>query len=174
MLNTAFEIAEELELRKIEYKLHAATWIKYDLSALDLKFSDWNTIKYLNDDGSDFHPDVETLPNNTGGLYMFSINCPVIPGMTEYPVYIGRAQITAGQNLRKRCKEYLQKFLRNDERPKITRMFRYWSKDLYLSYISMADNDVIVGFEMKLINSLLLPFNDEIPDVELRQAIKAF
>ena len=105
---------------------------------------------------------------------MFSIGCPIIPGFTEYPVYIGRAQYTGGQNLRKRCKEYFQKYSRQDERPKITRMFKYWAKELFLSFLTIEDNDDTKDFEKKLINSLLLPFNDEIPENNLQQAIKAF
>jgi hypothetical protein len=149
-------------------------WTKYDLSAIDLNLTNWTTIKYLNDAGTDFHDDIRTLPNDTGGLYLFSINCPVIPGRTEFPAYIGRAKITDRQNLRKRCREYLTKFSRGDERPKITRLFQYWAKDLLLSFMPLDDNDKIVDFEKKLINSLMLPFNDEIPDIEIREAVKAF
>lgn len=174
MLGSAFDLGEEIRLRTINFKLYGPMWARYDLSALDLNFTNWSTIKYLNDDGTEFHRDIELLPNDKGGLYMFSINCPVIPGRTEFPAYIGRAKITEGQNLRKRCREYLTKFSREDERPKITTLFKYWSKELWLSFMPLEDNDLIVDYEKKLINSLLLPFNDEIPDIEIRAAVKAF
>lgn len=174
MLRSAFPLAEEIELRTVEFVLHPVLWQKYDLSAIDLDLSNWTTIRYLNDAGTGFHPDVETLPNDTGGLYLFSINCPVIKGRTEFPAYIGRAQFTPNQNLRKRCRTYFTKYSRDDERPLITKMFRYWAENLLLSYMTFDDNDDIKDFEKKLINSLLLPFNDEIPDTEIGQAVSAF
>ncbi|HCY76479.1 MAG TPA: hypothetical protein DHV28_11210 [Ignavibacteriales bacterium] len=174
MLNSAFQLGEELNLRTISYKLHPTMWSRYDLSKINLNLTNWTTIKYLNDDGTDFHKDIEKLPPGKGGLYMFSIYCPVIQGRTEYPAYIGRALLTEGQNLRKRCKEYFQKYFRDDERPKITTLFTYWSKDIYLSFLAIDENADIIDFEKKLINSLLLPFNDEIPEKDFKQAIKAF
>jgi len=174
MIDSAFNLGEELNARVIPFILHRRLWNKYDLSQVDLNFANWTTIKYLNEDCSGFHADVELLPSNTGGLYLFTIKCNVIPGVTDFPVYIGRAQKTAGQNLRKRCKEYFQKYAKSDERPKITRMFKYWADDLYLNFLPLTENAGIIDFEKKLINSLLLPFNDEIPDIEIRQSIKAF
>ena len=175
MIDSAFELGEEIKLRQLAYSLHPELWVKYDLTALDLNFENWQTIKYLNDAGTQLNTDVENLiPNNKGGLYMFSIDCPVIVGRTEYPVYIGRAFLTEHQNLRKRCKEYFQKFARSNERPKITKMFKYWKHELYLSFYPIDENDDIENFEKKLINSLLLPFNDQIPDAQIAPAVKAF
>lgn len=174
MLNSAFDLGEEIKLKTVQYRLHQNLWKRYDLSALDLSFSNWTTIKYLNDEGTDFNNDIDLLPSNRGGLYMFSIRCPIIPSITDFPVYIGRALLTEGQNLRKRCREYFTKYSTDNERPKITTLFRYWSKDLYLSYMILDENESIINYEKKLINSLLLPFNDEIPEKEIRQAVKAF
>lgn len=174
MLNTAFHLGEEIKLKTVEYKLHQKLWEWYDLTVLDLRLSNWITIKYLNDEGTGFNEDIDLVPVNSGGLYMFSIRCPIIPGITEYPAYIGRALLTEGQNLRKRCREYFTKYSRSDERPKITKLFEYWSNNLYLSFMTLEENQDIVDYEKKLINSLLLPFNDEIPEKEVRQAVKAF
>lgn len=174
MISSAFDLAEEIHLRILQYTLHQPLWVRYDLSAIDLSFQKWTTIKYLNEDGTEFHADVDTIPNDEGGLYMFFIKCPVIRGITEFPFYVGRAQLTTGQNLRKRCKEYFLKYSKDDERPKITRMFRYWRKELFLSYLVLNDNAAIVDYEKKLINSLLLPMNDQIPEKEIKQAVKAF
>jgi hypothetical protein len=174
MQQSAFELGEGISLRTVEFSLWGVMWKRYDLSAIDLTLSKWTTIKYLNSDATDYGDEIDLLPNDKGGLYLFSINCPVIPGSTELPAYIGRAKITDGQNLRKRCREYFSKFSREDERPKITRLFKYWSNELYLSFLPLDDNELIVDFEAKLINSLLLPFNDEIPEKEIRDAVKAF
>lgn len=174
MLNSAFDLGEEIRLREVTYKLHPSLWDKSIFSGIDLNLENWTSVKYLNEEADDFHNDIRRLPKDSGGLYMFSIRCPMIPGMTEFPVYIGRALFTKGQNLEKRCKEYFQKYARSNERPKITHMFRYWSKELHLSFIPLTDNLEIADHEKHLINSLLLPFNDMIPDMEIRQAVKAF
>jgi len=174
VLNSAFDLGEEIKLREVTYKLYPILWNQKIFSGVNLSLENWTSIKYLNDDANGFHGDIQTLPKDRGGLYMFSVRCPMIPGMTEFPVYIGRALLTKGQNLEKRCKEYFQKYALSNERPKITRMFRYWSNDLHLSFISLDDNQEIADHEKYLINSLMLPFNDLIPDLEIRQAIKAF
>lgn len=174
MVNGAFDLGEELKLRELSYTLHSTLWNKYDLSAIDLNLDNWFSIKYLNPSGNALNKDIERLPKNSGGLYMFSIKCLVVPGMTDFPVYIGRALKSENQSLNKRCKEYFQKYFKHNERPKITRMFRYWANDLYLSYMPINENQTIIDFEKKLINTLLLPFNDQIPDIEIRQAVKAF
>ena len=173
MKNSAFELAEHLKLREVTYKVSPILWEKWD-NLIDLKFSNWNVIKYLDNDGSGLNTAIEEVPNDKGGLYMFFANCQTISGITEFPFYIGRAQLTKGQNLRKRVREYFTKYAREGERPKITTMFKYWSNELFLAYIEIEENEVIIDLEKKLINSLLLPMNDEIPDLETKQAKKAF
>lgn len=175
MTNSAFELGEEIKLRTVKFKFHTGLWNSFDNSnKIDLSLDKWKGIKYLNSTTSDLHNDISYIPNNSGGLYLFTIKCDIIPGMTEFPVYIGRAQKTDNQNLRKRCKEYFQKFARNNERPKITTMFKYWSENLHLYFIPLSTNQDIIDYEKELINSLLLPFNDEIPEKEIRDAVKAF
>lgn len=174
MIGTAFQLGEEIKLREVPFKLHKALWDKFDFPGLDLRFDQWNKIKYLNDTADDFNASINNIPNNQGGLYMFYVRCEIITGLTEYPLYIGRAQLTQHQNLRKRVKEYFQKYARNNERPKITRMFQYWANDIHIAYYTLVDNEDIIDLEKQIINSLLLPMNDEIPDTEIRQAIQAF
>lgn len=181
MINSAFALHEEIIKKTLSFKLHQDLWSKYDLTTIDLDFDNWTTIKYLNEDCSQLNSAMNSIPNDKGGIYLFSIKCEVINKLTEYPVYIGRAQFTENQNLRKRCREYFTKYLRNDERPRITKMIKYWGAELYLSYFVVENsqnnddnNNIIIDLEKKLINSLLLPFNTEIPDMEIRQAISAF
>lgn len=174
MKNAAFRLAEEIKLREVKYKLHHGLWSKYDLGLINLEFTNWTSVKYLNDNATDFSDEINQLPNDQGGLYLFYVKCPIIIGITEFPFYIGRAQLTDGQNLRKRCREYFTKYAREDERPKITTMIRYWGKELHLAYKVINDNDEVIDYEKKLINSLLLPMNDEIPEQEIKQAVKAF
>jgi hypothetical protein len=174
MDSVAFDLGERLNNRKIEFILHKPMWDKFVYPTLDLTLPKWTVVKYLNASGKSFHKDVESIPNTKGGLYLFFVKCKIITGMTEYPLYIGRAQYTQGQNLRKRIKEYFQKYSANNERPKIYRMLRYWGKELYVAYYPLTTNAAIVNVERDIINSLLLPMNDAIPDKTIKKAIKAF
>jgi len=174
MFGNAFSLGEELELRKVEYKLHRDLWNKFDYPDLNINFDNWKKIRYLNPTADELASEVEEVPDNKGGLYLFYVKCGVIAGITEFPLYIGRAQFTENQNLKKRVKEYFQHFNKNNERPRITRMFKYWASDLYLAYTIIDENDEIRDLEKNLINSLLLPMNTEIPDTEIKQAIRAF
>ncbi|WP_027385164.1 GIY-YIG nuclease family protein [Chryseobacterium gregarium] len=174
MLDSAFDLGEHLELRKLSYNLSNFLWSKWDINEFDLSFGNWQKTKYLNDTNDGLNSNISTIPSDHGGLYLFYLNCKTIIGITEMPLYIGRAQFSEHQNLRKRVKEYFFKYSKNNERPKITKMFKYWSADLYLAYYVLNQNEDVVSIEKKLINSLLLPMNDEIPDQETRQAIKAF
>lgn len=173
MKQPAFELGEHLKLREVSYKISPLLWEKWDLD-IDLNFNKWTIIKFLNDTGDNFNDDIKKVPNKSGGLYLFFVKCNTISGITEFPLYIGRAQLTKNQNLRKRVREYFTKFFREDERPLITKMFKYWSKDLHLAYIEIEENDDIIDLEKKIINSLLLPMNNEIPDKETRDGVKAF
>lgn len=174
MNDSAFLLGEELELRKVEYKLHRDLWSQFNFPNLDLSFENWVKIKYLNANANALDVQVENVPNNSGGLYMFYVKCEIISGITEYPLYIGRAQYTEHQNLRKRVKEYFQKYAKNNERPRITKMFKYWASELLLAYIPLEENEGINELEKQFINSLLLPMNTKIPDTEISQAINAF
>lgn len=174
MINAAFDLGEKIHDREVKYKLYSPGWTLSDPIALDFDFHHWTTIKYLNDDCDNFGDDIEIIPSNSGGLYLFSINCPIIKGCTEFPVYIGRAKFTRNQNLKKRCKEYFLNYRKQNERPLLTRMFKYWSNELHLSFLPINNNDLTVLAEKNLINSLLLPFNTEIPDTLIRAAVKAF
>lgn len=174
MIASAFDLGENLNNQSVSYYLHKPLWDRFNFTKIDISFANWNTIKYLNTNADDFDTAINSIPNNCGGLYLFYIKCEILSGLTEFPFYIGRAQYTEGQNLRKRVKEYFQKYSRSNERPKITRMFKYWSSDLYLAYLPLDENNDIIDLEKQLINYLLFPMNDEIPDKEIKQAIKAF
>jgi len=174
MTDEAFEFGEQSSLRDVNYRLFPPLWSRYDLSEINLQLENWYSIKYLNNETNDYHEDVNLIPNNSGGLYLFWIKCQILPGITEFPFYIGRAQLTKGQNLRKRIKEYFSASKKRSCRSKIKKMFKYWAGDLFVSYIEVEDNLDSVDYEKKLINSLLLPFNSKIPDTEIGQTIQAF
>lgn len=174
MISAAFDLGEQMNNKVIRYILHKPLWDNFNYPGIDLNFANWTSIKYLNDSGSDFSNDIDSVPKDKGGLYLFYIKCPLIIGLTEYPLYIGRAQKTGGQNLQKRVKEYFQHYSKNNERPKITRMIKYWSNDLHLAFYPIDDNNDIINLEKDIINCSLFQMNDKIPDKEISEAVKAF
>ena len=170
----AFELGDNLNKHNVRFTLFPANWDLFDFDAIDLSLSNWVEIKYLNNDGSSMSDKVEQIPNSKGGIYIFMIKNKILPGSSEYLAYIGRALLTENQNLRKRCKEYFQKFSKSHERPLITRLFSLWKDCIFLKYIEIDDNTIIEELESKLINSVLPPFNFTIPDKNIRQAVRAF
>lgn len=171
---SAFALGEQLNNRKVQFVLHRPLWDTFNYPNIDISFANWQSIKYLNDDGTGFNPDIASVPNDSGGLYLFFVKCPVIRGLTEYPLYIGRAQLTQGQNLRKRVKEYFQHWSKDNERPKIFKMFQYWRSELHLAFFPLEENEEIVDLERDIINSTLFDLNDQIPEKAIKEAIKAF
>ena len=134
MISSAFNLGVDLNNKTVAYSLSRETWFKFDFPDLgvDISFSNWESIKYLNDAGDDLNEDTNAIPNESGGLYLFYVNCEVLSNMTCFPFYIGRAKFTDSQNLRKRVRSYFQKYIKSLERPKITKMLNYWKEDLWL------------------------------------------
>lgn len=174
MDNKAFDLGSELNNRKVRYILSDDLWSRYDLNTFNLDFTTWPSVKYLNNDGSELNTEVSNIPKGNGGLYLFYVPCPVLPGIMEFPLYIGRAQKTAGQNLRKRVKEYFQLYNSDDERPKIYKMLQLWGSQLRVAYHVLDENSDVIELEKRIINSTLLPMNDQIPDSDIKAAVKAF
>jgi hypothetical protein len=139
---------------------------------------EWNEIKYLTDSANDeltINPEINNLPSNNGGIYIFLIKNNLTFLNCNYLAYIGRAQFTDGQNLNKRCKEYL-----NDSRESIEQMLYYWGDYLYLKYAPIHDDKIcasnkkIVEIEDILIKALRPPFNSETPAKKVMRTKKAF
>ncbi|WP_339295636.1 hypothetical protein MKY82_05150 [Paenibacillus sp. FSL W7-1279] len=162
------DLVHKIRNTSVSFRLCPDLWHSEDF--------DWSQVvfhekKFLNTDGSAMHDHMNELPITAGGIYFFYIRPGILPN-TEYLVYIGRAQFTNSQNLKKRCRSYFQKYPK--ERPKINTMIREWGPYLYIKYIEMTDNDTIMSLEKKLINALVPPFNDEIPNKTIKRAVDAF
>lgn len=175
MNGDAFDLGTQLHNRKIQVILSDELWSKFPSKKLNLDFKNWKSIKYLKEDCSGFiTSEINKIPNDKGGLYLFYIPCDIIPPITYFPFYIGRAQKTKNQNLRKRIKEYFQHYSNDVERPKIYRMLRTWGSKIRVAYLELDDNSETINLESEIINTLLLPMNDKIPDKIIGKAIKAF
>lgn len=166
---------EENKLYDIVYYHSPTRWIQVETDESLSSPENWSDeIKFLHNNGIDVSEEIKNLPADTGGIYMFFIKGIIISHFENYLAYIGRAQYTNSQNLKARCISYYYEFFKKDRRPKIARLIEKWGPFLYLRYYSSKDNDHIQIVEKKLINAILPPFNDEIPDVIYREPEPAF
>ena len=53
-------------------------------------------------------------------------------------------------------------------------MLKGWGEYLYIRYLPLTDDLELEKIEAELINKILPPFNDKIPDKKIRDAVKAF
>lgn len=162
------DVCDSVCKSKINFILSAELWQCFDNKLCKLINCTWEEAKFL-DSNNNRHPTIDNLPTNKGGIYVFVARPNIIPNIHMYIMYIGRALNTPVQNLRKRCGEYYI-----EKRPKIRRMIDSWGQYLYIRYLPLDDNYTIEALEKELINKILPPFNDRIPDAEIQDAVKAF
>ncbi len=174
MRQAAFNLTGKIKAHEVTNQLYPIFWDKFDFKLLKKHNPKWTEIKFLNDKGDDLSDEMKTLPDDHGGIYIFVIKCNILPTTSEYLAYIGRAQFSDSHNLKIRCRKYFYEYFTEEGRPKITRMIGQWGKYLYLKYAEIDDNNDTVELEANLINAILPPFNDEIPDKTIKQAINAF
>jgi len=165
------DINRSISESKLHFTLNTTLWDSFDSEILRIVSPphSWNEVKLLDVDGSE-NPELSAIPNNCGGIYMFLAKANILPESHLFLMYIGRARITQTQNLRKRCREYPNE----NTRPKIKRMIEQWGQYLYIKYLPLDDNTVIDAVERELINKILPPCNDQIPDKTIRRAVAAF
>jgi hypothetical protein len=155
----------------IRFVLNTTLWDNFDLDVLNIVSSpeSWSEVKLLDSNGKR-NPNLRTIPNDKGGIYLLLTKSNILPESHLYLMYIGRAHISKTQNLRKRCLQYPCE----RKRPKIKRMVDQWGQYLYIRYLPLDDNGTIDTVESELINKILPPFNDKIPDQKIGAAVKAF
>lgn len=170
----AFVLSDFIKIHEVQFYLYPKPWSEFNYNKVDLKNAGWQEVKFLDPTGTELSDEMKSLPENCGGIYLFIIKSDVLPTISEYLVYIGRAKHTATHNLKIRTNKYYYEFYGPNGRPKITRMVGKWGPCLYVKYLTLTDNNVIEELEAELINSLLPPFNDEIPEKKFRDAINAF
>ena len=75
-----------------------------------LDINNWTSeYKFYDENGS---PNLNNqLPDDMGGIYIFYLKGICLPFFENYILYIGKAEITNGQNIRKRVKEYYRGLL---------------------------------------------------------------
>lgn len=104
---------------------------------------------------------VEELPTDKGGIYLFYIKGISLPFYENYILYVGKAEKTKYQNIRKRVKEY---FNIPANRYLIIEMFSKWKDYIYCRCFLEINNKQIEQDESLIIQTILPPYNEDIPD----------
>ena len=140
----------------IHFILNTTLWSSFDSDVMSAISHPklWKEVKLLAPDGKR-NPQLATIPNDKGGIYLLLIKPNILPESLLYLMYIGRAPV-------------------EKKRPKIKRMIEQWGQYLYVRYFTINDNETIDVVESELIKKILPPCNDDIPDQKISAAVKAF
>ena len=162
-------INNEIANSTIHLILNKTLWKTFDgkIKSILHSVSVWDEVKFLDETGN-LNNEISKVTNNSGGIYLFVAKPNILPGSHFYLMYIG-----VTRNLRERFRDY-HKELKYNKRPKVHRMLKGWGEYLYIRYLPLTEDFEIDKIEAELINKILPPFNDTIPDKKIRDAIKAF
>lgn len=59
------------ELLKWEFELDIDKWNSLDTDVKEIVSDGWLMVKYMNDEGTELNKDIESLPEDKGGIYSF-------------------------------------------------------------------------------------------------------
>lgn len=137
-------------------------------------FNNWREVKMLDEHGK-LSLDLENIPNEYGGIYIYSIVPNVVKGCGSYIMYVGMASKTPHENLRSRVKSYKYQMDDDYTRDRIHELFSKWGNYVVVYYLPMdADEETIQLLEDRLIACFLPPCNADIRDVVVKRKVKAF
>ena len=167
------DLIRQFKDKQFPIVLPSDLWKSVDATVLKIvQSTEWVTFKYL-DEHHELSTEISKISTSKGGIYIFYISPEIIKEKQRILAYIGRAQYTDYQNLRKRIREYYKYLPPDFSRPKVNTMMREWSDYLYCSYIELDNNETIESIERELISKLIPPFNDDIPNHEIAYAATA-
>ena len=118
-------IEDDLEKYTNKFILAPELWGKFDISDLNIDISNWEKMQLIVN--GKFSTDLNRIPDEFGGIYIYSIEPHIIPNIGSYVMYIGKATKTPNENLRKRVKSY-HKYLTDDSRERLHRLFKKWGE----------------------------------------------
>ena len=165
-------IGDSVAKSKKEYILSTYLWDSFDdyiRSILDSNCK-WQEIKFFDEKGN-VSNELNTVPNDAGGIYIFVARPGILPSFHNYFMYIGKST-----NLRKRLRDYYTEKKNINKRPLIRHMLNSWSKYLHVLYLPLSglDNIAIEKVEAELVSKFLPPFNEIIPNKIVRDAVKIY
>lgn len=157
-----------------KFCLSAELWDNYLKNPHDIDFNKRIKIPYFNGDSNTLSEEVSKIPK-IGGIYIYTLENPIVPESGSHIMYVGRALYTKNENLRERAKSHFYQYRRGDENERLTRLYDDWANYVYFTYIPISkENDVISTVEKELIVHLLPPCNKDYPSVKIRKKLSAF
>lgn len=169
------DVSQDLLQMIFPFCLSTELWEKFNKFNNESKlidFSKFQGIKYFGD-GKTLSKDIEKVPNDSGGIYIYVVENSVIPFSGKYIMYVGRARLTDNCNLRQRARSHFSQYKRGEENDRMERVFDNWSDYVYLFYLQMGDNDFIDLAEKELINALTPPCNKDDYAPQIRRKLSA-
>lgn len=166
----------DLECFQNTYTMAPELWERFSIDDLEnVDFTQWKSVKLMNDDGSAFSDMVNQIPTDSGGIYVYAIEPRIIPGCGSYIMYIGMASKSANQNLRNRVRAYQRHINDPYSRERIHRLFSKWGKYVYVYFLPVhATKEIIFDLETRLIGVLTPPCNPDIRAKAVKHAVRAF
>ena len=168
-MSETIDMCSRHKLFKWEFELDPDKWDSMDGEVKKIVSQEWKMVKYMNDDGTELNEEINKVPDDKGGVYLFVLKPELIPKYHVYIMYIGRARRQKNFSLRKRCREYMR-----DSRDEIMLMRKYLGRKLYFRYLPLDDDDVITKVERELLRVILPPCNKQYPDYNILPAKNAF
>ena len=168
------DVVQNLQSMTWEFCLSTELWEKYVNDSFVVDLNQMKKIKYFDDNSNKLSEEVNNLPNDSGGVYIYSIENGIFPFLGSYIMYVGRARKTKLENLRTRAKSHFSQYKRHEENERLERLFDNWEQYVYLSYLPIEGNDMIDLVEDQLIMALTPPCNKEYPAPKVRRKLSAF
>ena len=165
---------QEVRNNTFRFSLIPSRWKEYK-NVLHLTEDDWLECKYFNE-SNHIHKNIQQIPNNKGGIYMYVIKPPLTIRYMPIIMYIGRAHNDGEkQNLRKRIRKYLYESQNiYNGRVSIRTLFDRYAEYLYVMYTPLDDNGEIDQLEENLISAIVPPFNHDLIQKSLKEGRHAF
>lgn len=168
------DVVQNLQTMTWAFCLSTELWKKYKKDTFVVDLDKFEKIKYFKKDSEELSDEIEEIPKNSGGIYIYSIENSLIPFLGSYIMYVGRARKTESENLRVRAKSHYNQYKRHEENERLERMFDYWKQYIYISYLPIDRNDVIDLIEEQLITALTPPCNKKYAAPKVRRKLRAF
>lgn len=152
-------------------------WDKYKRFDEETHLIDMNAfqkVKYFDDGNTEgLSAEISNIPDDTGGIYIYVIENPIVPFSGHHIMYVGRAMFTQNQNLRARARTHFYQYKRGEENERLERVFDNWKDYVYLFYLPLSDNEKIDLAERELINTLTPPCNKDDYSPAIRRKLRA-
>lgn len=169
------DVIQELHLMTWPFCLSTELWQKHRDRKSSVDLSKIKKIKYFDEYGTKLSTEVNQLPRDKGGIYLYVIENSIIANAGSYIMYVGRARITDNENLQNRAKSHYSQYLRHEENERLERLFDNWKPYIYFLYLPIeGGNDQIDLVEDELIVALTPPCNKEYPSPKIRKKLSAF